>query len=274
MKTKRLLTLLLAGAMTTVMLAGCGSNQKAPAASSGAASDAAASDLAKIQEAGELKIGYTVYEPMNYTDENGEFTGFDTEFARAVCEKLGVEPNFIEIVWDTKTVELESGNIDCIWNGMTITEELQKNTSISDPYVNNTQVVVTTTENKDLYSDFANLKGKTVALEAGSAAQALAEEDENLKDNIVTVSKQTDALLEVKSGTAAAAIFDQTMANTILGKGDYADLAVCGVFNEEKYGVAFRKGSDITAAFNEAMAELKKDGTLESLADKYGLNLA
>lgn len=274
MRQKDCSPLLLAGAMTTVMLAGCGSNQKAPAASSGAASDAAASDLAKIQDAGELKIGYTVYEPMNYTDENGEFTGFDTEFARAVCEKLGVEPNFIEIVWDTKTVELESGNIDCIWNGMTITEELQKNTSISDPYVNNTQVVVTTTENKDLYSDFANLKGKTVALEAGSAAQALAEEDENLKDNIVTVSKQTDALLEVKSGTAAAAIFDQTMANTILGKGDYADLAVCGVFNEEKYGVAFRKGSDITAAFNKAMAELKEDGTLESLAEKYGLNLA
>ena len=281
MKTKKLLALLLAGAMSASLLAGCGSSN-APAEDSGAdaandaADTAAASDLAAIESAGKLKIGYTVYEPMNYTDENGEFTGFDTEFANAVCEKLGVEPEFIEIVWDTKQVSLESGEIDCIWNGMTITDDLKANISVSDPYVENTQVVVAKTENQDTYADFANLSDKTIALEAGSAAQSVAEEDENLKNaNLVTVGKQTDALLEVKSGTADAAIFDRTMAENMIGEGtDFADLSVCGVFHEEQYGIGFRKDSDLCTRVNEIMAELKADGTLAALAEKYGLTLA
>ena len=277
MKAKRLFSLLLAGVMTSTLLAGCSGNDTPAASASGASSSAADSDLAKVQEAGKLKIGYTVYDPMNYTDpDTGEFTGFDTEFAQAVCEKLGVEPDFIEIVWDTKQIELEGGNIDCIWNGMTITDDLKAAMSISDPYVQNTQVVVTKTENKDTYSDYSNLIGKTVALEAGSAAQSVAEEDENLSQaNLVTVSKQTDALLEVKSGTADAAIFDKTMAENMIGEGtDFADLTICGVFHEEQYGIGFRKDSDLCDKVNEIMAELKSDGTLQALADKYGLTLA
>ena len=282
MKTKKLLALLLAGAMSASLLAGCGSDSSADTTSGDDAANpsdtaAADSDLAQIEDAGKLKIGYTVYEPMNYTDEQtGEFTGFDTEFAQAVCEKLGVEPEFIEIVWDTKQVSLESGEVDCLWNGMTITEDLKQNISVSDPYVQNTQVVVTKTENKDTYADYANLVGKTVAVEAGSAAQSVAEEDENLSQaNLVTVSKQTDALLEVKSGTADAAIFDQTMAENMIGEGtDFADLTICGVFHEEQYGIGFRKGSDLCDKVNEIMATLNEDGTLQSLAEKYGLSLA
>ena len=282
MKTKKLLALLLAGAMSASLLAGCGSDSSADTTSGDDAANpsdtaAADSDLAQIEDAGKLKIGYTVYEPMNYTDEQtGEFTGFDTEFAQAVCEKLGVEPEFIEIVWDTKQVSLESGEVDCLWNGMTITEDLKQNISVSDPYVQNTQVVVTKTENKDTYADYANLVGKTVAVEAGSAAQSVAEEDENLsQSNLVTVSKQTDALLEVKSGTADAAIFDQTMAENMIGEGtDFADLTICGVFQEEQYGIGFRKGSDLCDKVNEIMATLNEDGTLQSLAEKYGLSLA
>lgn len=264
MKTKKILALLLAGAMSASLLAGCGNT-----GSSGSGDETAA-------QGGTLKIGYTVYEPMNYTDENGEFTGFDTEFAQAVCEKLGMEPEFIEIVWDTKLVSLDSGEIDCIWNGMTITDDLKENISISDPYVQNTQVVVVKTENKDTYADYANLVGKTIAVEAGSAAQSVAEADENLSQSeIVTVSKQTDALLEVKSGTADAAIFDKTMAENTIGEGtDFADLTVCGVFHEEQYGIGFRKDDELCGKVNQAMAELKEDGTLQSLADKYGLTLA
>ena len=282
MKTKKLLALLLAGAMSASLLAGCGSDSSADTAGGDDAANpsdtaAADSDLAQIEDAGKLKIGYTVYEPMNYTDEQtGEFTGFDTEFAQAVCEKLGVEPEFIEIVWDTKQVSLESGEIDCIWNGMTITDDLKQNTSVSDPYVENTQVVVTKTENKDTYADYANLVGKTVAVEAGSAAQSVAEEDENLSQSeLVTVSKQTDALLEVKSGTADAAIFDQTMAENMIGEGtDYANLKMVDELNVEEYGVAFRKGSDVAEAVDNAFDELKADGTMQTLADKYGLTLA
>lgn len=267
MNLKRFCAAALTGALSLSLLAGCGAKPDA----------AAQGDLATIQANKKLTIGYTEYEPMNYVDEaTGDFTGFDTEFARAVCEKLGVEPNFVKIQWDTKSVELDSGNIDCIWNGMTITDDLKANHSISDPYVQNTQVVITRAENKDAYADYANLEGKTVALEAGSAAQSVADNDPHMqKADIVAVAKQTDALLEVKAGTADAAIFDQTMANTMLGEGtNYADLVVCGVFHEEQYGVAFRKDSDLTAKFNEIMAELKTDGTLAALAEKYELTLA
>ena len=266
MKTKKLLALLLAGAMSASLLAGRGNTNEAAETGGDTTSETA----------GTLKIGYTVYDPMNYTDENGEFTGFDTEFARAVCEKLNLEPEFVEIVWDTKLVSLESGEIDCIWNGMTITDDLKENISISDPYVQNTQVVVAKTENQETYADYANLVGKTVVVEAGSAAQSVAEADANLSQaELVTVNKQTDALLEVKSGTADAAIFDQTMAENMIGEGtDFADLSVCGVFHQEEYGIGFRKDDELCTKVNEAMAALKEDGTLQSLADKYGLTLA
>ncbi len=101
-----------------------------------------AGDLAEIQEKGELVIGITLFAPMNYYDENEELIGFETEFAKAVCEKLGVTPKFVEINWDTKEIELNAKSIDCIWNGMTITDERLANMSISAPYMANKQVMV------------------------------------------------------------------------------------------------------------------------------------
>ncbi|MGE4548038.1 MAG: transporter substrate-binding domain-containing protein [Intestinibacillus sp.] len=265
MKLTRFLGLAMAGALSLSLLAGCGGDK----------GGAAASDLDKVQKAGKLNIGYTVYEPMNYTDADGKFTGFDTEFAEAVCEKLGVEPNFVEINWDTKVVELDSGNIDCIWNGMTITDDLKQNISISNPYVQNKQVLVTLSKNKDTYADTANLKGKTVAVETGSAGQSVAEEDENLKDNLLTVGKQTDALLEIQSGSADAAVFDWTLAQNMIGEGtDFSDLVIAATLMDEQYGIGFRKDSDLCDKVNEIMAGLQEDGTLSKLAEKYSLQLA
>ncbi len=99
-------------------------------------------DLAYIKEKGELIIGITLFAPMNYEDENQELIGFETEFAKAVCEKLGVKAKFVEINWNSKEIELNSKNIDCIWNGMTITDERLENMSISAPYMENKQVMV------------------------------------------------------------------------------------------------------------------------------------
>lgn len=264
MKAKRFLGLVLTGALTLSLLAGCGGD-----------GNTSASDLETVQKAGKLNIGYTVYDPMNYTDADGNFTGFDTQYAKAVCEKLGVEPNFVVIDWGTKIVELDAGNIDCIWNGMTINDELKQSISISDPYVQNKQVLVTLDANKALYADTANLKGKSIVVEAGSAGQSVAEEDENLKDDIITVAKQTDALLEIKSGTADAAVFDWTLAQNMIGEGtDFADLTVAATLKDEQYGIGFRKDSDLCDKVNEITTELKSDGTLAALAEKYGLELA
>ena len=253
---------------------GADSASTAEAADTTTETDGADSDLAYIQGKGSMTIGYTVYEPMNYTDENGEFTGFDTELATAVCEKLGVEPDFVEINWDTKFVELEAKSIDCVWNGMTLTDDIQANQATTQPDVKNAQVVVMKADAD--YTSTADLVGKTVAVEAGSAGQSTVEGDENLMQaDVITKTVQTDCLMEVAAGTADAAVLDLTLASAMIGEGtDYADLVIKEELNVEEYGVAFRKGSDVAAAVDAAFDELKADGTMQALADKYGLTLA
>lgn len=279
MKLKRIASAFLAGALA-LSLAACGgsaSTSAAAAASGSAASSASAaagSDLDYIKGKGKMVIGYTVYEPMNYTDADGNFTGFDTELATAVCEKLGVEPDFVEINWDTKIVELDAKSIDCIWNGMTLTDEIQANAACTKAYAKNAQVVVMKSDAD--YSSTADLVGKTVVAEAGSAGESAIQDDESLSQaDYVSKSVQTDCLMEVAAGTADAAVLDLTLATAMIGEGtDYANLAIKDELNAEEYGVAFRKGSDVAEAVNAAFDELKADGTMQKLADKYSLTLA
>ncbi|MHC1787627.1 MAG: transporter substrate-binding domain-containing protein [Christensenellales bacterium] len=231
------------------------------------------SDLAGVKAAGKLVIGYTVYRPMNYT-ENDVFTGFDTELAQAVCGMLGLQPEFVEINWETKEVELAAGTIDCVWNGLTITPERQENMGITDPYVLNAQVVVMKAGAP--YQDTASLAGKTVVAEAGSAGETTVKEDAGLQQAVYIAKEvQTACLMEVAAGTADAAVLDLTLAKAMTGEGsDYKDLAIVDRLAVESYGVAFRKGSDIVAAVNEAFATLRENGFLAELALKYGLDLA
>ena len=276
---KRIVSAILAGAMA-LGLAACGGSaaSTSTAASASASASTAASqtesDLDYIKGKGKLVIGYTVYEPMNYTDEQGNFTGFDTELATAVCEKLGVEPDFVEINWDTKVVELDAKSIDCIWNGMTLTDDIMANTATTKAYAKNAQVVVVK-EGTD-YTSTADLAGKTVVAEAGSAGEAAIAENADLAQaDYVSKSVQTDCLMEVAAGTADAAVLDLTLANAMIGEGtDYANLKIVDELNAEEYGVAFRKGSDAAAAVDAAFDELKADGTMQALADKYDLALA
>ena len=275
---KKLISTVLALGMAAG-LAGCGSSAAAtPASTANAVSTestaAADTDLAYIQGKGKMTIGYTVYEPMNYTDADGNFTGFDTELATAVCAKLGVEPDFVEINWDTKVVELDAKSIDCIWNGMTLTDDIMANTATTRAYAKNAQVVVI--KDGTDYTSTADLVGKTVVAEAGSAGEAAIEGDENLAQaDYISKSVQTDCLMEVAAGTADAAVLDLTLANAMIGAGtDYAGLKIVDELNAEEYGVAFRKGSDAAAAVDAAFDELKADGTMQALADKYDLALA
>ena len=279
---KKTIALLAALSLSVSLLAGCGSSASSSAAASSEAasseavssSAAADGDLDYIKGNGKMVIGYTVYAPMNYTDDEGNFTGFDTELATAVCEKLGVEPEFVEINWDTKIVELDAKSIDCIWNGMTLTDEIMQNAACTKAYAKNAQVVVV--KDGTEYSSTADLVGKTVLAEAGSAGESAIQDDENLSQaDYVSKSVQTDCLMEVAAGTADAAVLDLTLANAMIGEGtDYANLKIVDELNAEEYGVAFRKGSDAAEAVNAAFDELKADGTLEALAAKYDLALA
>lgn len=232
-------------------------------------------DLAKIKEAGKMVIGVTIYEPMNYYADKAktQWTGFDTEFAQAVCEKLGVEAEFFVIEWSRKFQELDAGQIDCVWNGMTITDEALANSSVSDPYIKNAQVLVM---KKDKIADFTtvdSIKDLTFAVEAGSAGEAVLK-DLEIK-NVTGVLDQSKALLEVSTGVADACVIDITMAKSMTGEGtSYANLTYGLELSTEEYGISCREGSDLTAEINKIMAEMKADGSLQAIADKYTLNLA
>lgn len=267
---KKLISLLFA-VMMVFALAACGTANTDANTDNEQTQD---SDLSYVQANGKMVIGYTVYEPMNYTDEAGTFTGFDTELATLVCEKIGVTPEFQLINWDTKEVELNAKTLDCIWNGLTITPERQETMEITNPYVMNAQVIIM--KDGAAYDGTASLIGKTVVAEQGSAGEETIADDENLAQaTYVPKSMQTDCLMEVKAGTADAAVLDLTLAKTMTGEGsNYTDLKIMDRLGEESYGVAFRKGSDICEAVNKAFDELVAEGTLKALADKYGLDLA
>lgn len=262
MKTVKMLIALM---LLTLMLAGCA---QAPAASAPAADD----DWAYIQEKGKLVIGITEYEPMNYYDENNKLIGFDTEFAEAACAKLGVTPEFIIIDWDSKELELASKNIDCIWNGLTVTEERKANMAFTDSYLYNCQMIVVPADKAAEYADLAAFAGKTVVAEEGSAG-ASAVEAEMPDASYVGVGAQTDALLEVKSGTADAAVVDKTMAKAMVGGGtSYADLVALELpMAEEEYAIGFRVGSNAVEKFNEIVKEFYGDGTMAAFAEKYAV---
>ena len=154
---------------------------------------------------------------MNFTDADGNFTGFDTELATAVCEKLGVEPEFVEINWDTKVVELDAKSIDCSWNGMTLTDDIMANTATTKAYAKNAQVVVV--KDGTEYTSTADLVGKTVVAEAGSAGESTIADDASLSQaDYISKSVQTDCLMEVAAGTADAAVLDLTLANAMIGE--------------------------------------------------------
>lgn len=222
-----------------------------------------------------LVIGYTIYKPMNYLDDAGKLTGFDTEFAEAVCKKLGKTPEFIEINWDTKFPTLDAKQIDCIWNGMTISDEVKANCLVSKAYVKNAQVVVMAKDVIGNYTTVESLKGLKFAAEAGSAGEAAIKE-KGLDANYTPVAAQTDALLAVKGGQADACVIDITMAKASTAEGtSYADYTYGVELTSEEYGIGFRlEDTELKEAVDKAIDELYADGTLPALAEKYDLNLA
>ncbi len=214
-----------------------------------------------------LLVGITDFAPMDYKGDNGEWIGFDADLARSFAENLGVQVEFTVIDWDNKTLELDAGNIDCIWNGMTLTEGVKAAMETSKPYCGNAQVVVAS---KDKISglDYGTL---TFAVEAGSAAEELALEK---GWKIASMQSQGDALLEVASGASDACIIDQLMAGAMIGEGtSYPDLVMVEGLNTEEYGVGFRKGSDLAAKLDAFLDAKYADGTLAELAVKYGIDV-
>ena len=230
------------------------------------------SDYDYIKNKGTLVCGITLYEPMNYADEDGEMTGFDTEFAEAVCKKMGIEAKFQVIKWSSKELELNAKNIDCIWNGFTVTEERKENIEFTKSYLSNTQCVVVKAADKANFVSKEYCNGKKAAAEQGSAGETEAKKM-TTEDNYTAVASQMSALTELVSGTVDFAVMDVVLANSVVGKGDFSSLAIADAIQLEKeeYAIGFRKGSDMAEKVNAIIDELREDGTLQALAEKYGV---
>ena len=257
-------------------LAACGGS-KAPAASGSAApagsadgsAAAAESDLEYVKGKGKLVVGITDFAPMDYKDKDGKWIGFDADNATAFAKSLGVDVEFIEVDWDNKIMELDSKSIDCVWNGMTLTDEVKNSMETSKPYCENAQVVVVKAADADKYKDTDSLKDLKFAAEAGSAGAA---EVKKLGLKCTELTTQADALMEVQAGTSDACVIDLLMAGAMIGEGtSYTDLTYTVKLNSEEYGVGFRKGSDLAVALNDFFAASYKDGSLKKTAETYGV---
>lgn len=262
---KKIFTLIMCAVMAFSMVA-CGNSE------TGSESASTESDSAYVKDKGTLVVGITDFAPMDYKDENGNWIGFDAEMAEAFAESLGVSVEFVEIDWDNKILELDGKTIDCVWNGMTLTEEVKSAMECSNAYCNNAQIVIVPSEKADQYQDVESLSDLTFAVEAGSAGE---EQVSALGLNYTPVKAQSDALMEVAAGTSDAAVIDSLMAASMVGEGtSYADLTYTVGLNSEEYGVGFRKGSDLATALNEFFASSYADGSMVECAEAYGVQAA
>ena len=275
---KKLWAALLALAMT-FSLAACGGTSDEDAATDDqptgeevSGDTAPESDVAYIQDKGTLVVGITYFAPMDYKEEGSdEWIGFDADLAKLFAESLGVSVEFQEITWDYKVQELDSKTIDCVWNGMTINDEVTAAMGVSEPYCTNYQTLVYPVDRAADFEGLTSLEGLSIAVESGSAGEDAAEE---LGATTVPVQSQANTLMEVASGTSDAAVIDVLMAAEMTGEGtSYGDLVYDLNLNDmraeasEFYGVGFRKGSDLVDAFNEFWKQAVADGTAYGLQD-------
>jgi len=254
---KKILALVMAAMMIAACLVGCGKKEFD-------------SDMAYVKDKGTLLVGITDFAPMDYKDADGNWIGFDADMATKFAEYLGVKVEFVELAdWGKKIMEVNDYQVDCVWNGMTLNEEVLNGMETSKPYCKNQQVVVVKSDVADKYTTVDSLKDLKFAVEKGSAGE---DEAEANKWDFVAVPKQKDALMEVQSGTSQACVIDLLMAGAMIGEGtSYADLVKVVSLTEEDYGVGFRKGSDLAEELNKFFKQCDDDGSLMKTAEKYGV---
>ena len=236
---RKVLSVLLCAGLAISILAGCGSDSS----NANKKAESTGSDLEYVKDKGTLVVGVTDF-----------------------------EAEFVEIDWDNKELELDGKSIDCVWNGMTLIDEVKSSMECTDAYMNNAQVVVVPADKADKYQDEESVKDLTFAVEAGSAGE---EQVERIGAQYTPVTSQADALMEVASGNSDAAAIDALMAAAMIGEGTgYADLTYTIGLNSEEYGVGFRKGSDLAAALNDYFKKSMEDGSMKKCAETYKVQAA
>ena len=263
-RCRKVLIMFVAAVMAFTMISGCADKKS----DSFSGKEPGQSDSEYVKSKGTLVVGITDFAPRDYRDRE-DWMGFDADLAEKFADSIGVSVKFVEIDWNKKTELLEKGNIDCIWNGMTITEELQQTISCSMPYLSNAQVVVLRSRDMKQYSTREECQHLLFAVEAGSTAEALLKE---MKYRYTAYPTQKEALQSVLDKKADAAVIDIIMAAYYTGDGqDFEDLAFSFSVNDEKICVGFRKDSDLTEQANEFLQAAYENGVIRSLAEQYGI---
>lgn len=225
-----------------------------------------------IQAKGTLILGLDdTFPPMGFRDENNDIVGFDIDVAKAVAEKLGVELVPQSIAWDSKELELSSGNIDCLWNGLSITEERQASMAMTFPYLNN-QIIFYAKADSGIQT-LEDLAGKVVAVQNGSYAEELLADNTALSDTFADVlgyDEYLTALMDLQIGGCDAVLVDQVVGEYKIAGMGADDLAAAVVLENDNYGIAFRK-EDVALRdkVEELLKEMKADGTLGAISEKW-----
>jgi len=236
-------------------------------------SAAAADDsLTKVQTAGTFILGLdSAFPPMGFVDENNEIVGFDIDLAREVCKRMGVELKLQPIDWSSNILELNSGNIDCIWNGFSISEERKAEVNFTDAYMQNRQVVIVRSDSN--INSLADMAGKTLCLQAGSSAADALSANAEFKASLKQVVELTDnvtAFMELEGKTSDAILMDEIVAAYYItqNKKDYKILDES--LADEQYGVGFRlNDNSLRDEVNNQLKAMAADGTLAKISNTW-----
>lgn len=275
---KKLAKLIAVMALVPAMLAGCGnSSSTADETTTAADTDAAAvteeatgedNSLQKVLDSGEFILGLdATFKPMGYTNENDEIVGFDIDCAEEVCARLGVKLVKQPIDWDTKEQDLDSGKIDCIWNGMSINASRQEVMNLSEPYMKNEMVFVVTAGSA--IASQADLDGKTVAVQSGSTAQEILENASlNITENALATN--VECLQQLELNLVDAVFMDSVVANYEIKESGKDYVLLSDGLEEEEYAIGFRKNDQaLRDKVQQTLSEMKADGKLGEISEKW-----
>ena len=264
---KKVIGCLLAAIMAASLAACGGSSESEKTQGSSAGADSGSQTAA----AETLIVGFdSAFPPMGFVGDDGEYTGFDLDLAAEVADRLGMGIEYKPIDWNSKDMELDSGTINCIWNGFTMTGR-EDDYEWSDPYMKNEQIFVVRGDSE--YTSAADLEGKVINVQMDSSAQHALDENQELASTFAEIRPVADyltCLMELESGAVEAVAMDEVFASYYITQNDKDFRILDDVIAEEEYGVGFKKGNtQLRDQVNDTLKEMAKDGTLAEISEKW-----
>lgn len=268
---KKIFAAFLAAASMATLFAGCQTQDGDGMESTDTAVAGEDKSLDSIKEKGKFILGLDdSFPPMGFRDENNEIVGFDIDLAKEVTARMGVELVVQPISWDSKEMELNSGNIDCIWNGMSINDDRKAAMNLSDAYLRNDMVFVVL--DSSAYNSQADLAGKNVAVQNGSSAQEILEGSEfkGQAGSIIGYDDNVTAFMDLDANGVDAVFLDSVVANYFITSKNKPYRILSDVLYEEEYAIGFRKNDQaLRDEVQKILSEMKADGKVEEISTKW-----